>query len=181
MLNFFGLTPKEERDLRRYVPTIKDYDEPVWVVSVSAADRFNNLASLQDAQQTEPKAVLWVPSGKAKLDFVDWSESEIFHAQLREDSEEDRAFLERLARCPQVLEWGVRAADVPANWFTSLTEKPRYTATDKLPFTDAHKEHLRKCEDCVAEAYRRLDMEVDVHQMLTGTQPKFRPKTPRPS
>jgi hypothetical protein len=159
-------------------------DDEVWVVGVSAAQTFTDevfrqapdiartlvnegtatrddtraedaaTTVAQDELQRLPRAVLWVPEGKTPLSLDDWWEG--FHAQLREDRPVDCSFLEKVAQCPQVLDWGERIEDIPAKWFDQLGESPQVLDIDVLPFDEEAKRHLTACQVCLEEVYDRL-------------------------
>lgn len=139
-------------------------DSEVWVVCVSVAEKFMNAVFRLPPKDRLPKAVLWVPQGKKPLPLADWWEG--FHAQLREESEEDISFLEKVSRCARVLDWGERVEDIPAKWFAFLTGSPRPYSVDALPFNEEEKQHLSKCADCREEAYERLQWRAEMRWMM---------------
>ena len=164
-LLFWGFTNEEQAMLVRQV-NIEQWveadlaataPEQVWVVAVSAAPRFleaerqRRPADESSPSPPLPSAVLWVPDGEDACAFEEWSPR--FARQLLGTSDEDRAFLERLSRCPRVLHWHDRVEAIAAHWFAALSESPRLRPIDELPFSEEERQHVKDCEVCAEEAY----------------------------
>ncbi len=133
-------------------------EDDVWLVHVEAKPEYSRALA---ASNGPSRSVLWVPEGSPPLPFDEWWED--FSVQLLESRPEDAALLERVARCPQVLDWAERVSDVPANWFASLSGSPRQLAADRLPFSDEDRRHFRQCEDCRAQAYDLLQQQAEIY------------------
>jgi hypothetical protein len=171
ILNGFGFTPEQIQFFQKAAPSGQwrridriEHDakvpDPVWMVHIDATPAFMEaVADMPD----RPKAILWVPRGHEGIPSEAWWE--VFDMRLREGNAIDRASLERLAQCPQVLDWAERVEDIPSQWFIDCQTIPQ--SVDRLPFEPTHLAHLQTCSACRDEAFEHLGRRVERRLELT--------------
>ena len=133
-------------------------EDEVWLVHVGSKPEYSRAVI---ASSNPPRSILWVPEGDTPLPFDEWWED--YSAQLLESRPEDAALLERVARCPQVLDWDERVSAVPDRWFMELTGSPLQLPVAGLPFSAEDRRHLLECEDCRVQAYSGLQQQAKIH------------------